>query len=260
MNTNRNTARIVLVAALFMAFSLACSSIPFLGDDPDPTSMPTPTPTPSEVVLPVTSGEESEEQNDETETPDEEPVETEEKGEPELLTGPEGQTLDPCLIGIWAVDHESMSNYLTTAMNQTEEVLFSVSQISGNLFMIFDENGVMGADSEDFQIIMTFNTGVEGVGFEFTYLIEAEGTAQYSADGSSVTNWDHDYTFASDPLSAFGEISSNGDTYVINVTPDWFVSANPGGGEDATGTYNCSGDTLSFMPNEYGPIVFLRVE
>ncbi|MBW8012914.1 MAG: hypothetical protein FVQ83_16980 [Chloroflexi bacterium] len=243
MNKYQKHPRIILATLLLITVSLSCN---FLSSD-NPT--PTPTPTLSPDIAVGSSGEEGNEPENENET-------EENQNPPES----EGQSQDSCLVAVWAVDPDSMSTYLSSAMNQSSEVLFVVSQVSGDLFLYFDNNGEMGTSSEDFQIIVSLDAGLSEVSFEFTFILEASGTAQYSANGTTITNWDQDYEFVGDPLSAIGEISSGESTIVIAINPGWFVGLDYDGGDEATATYACSGNTLTLIANEYGTIVFSRIE
>jgi hypothetical protein len=177
------------------------------------------------------------------------------------LTGTDGQELDSCLVGTWAVDPESMAAYLMTAMNQGGEQLFTVDSIEGDLFMTFTSSGEMSMNSNDYRLKILFSTA--GLNFEMNMVLDAAGTATYTADGANISNWNRNYVSSGNPLEALlSAVSGSGSEIVFAVTPDWFTAGivEIDGDEPSEATYMCEGDTLSLQPTEYGPVLFNRVD
>jgi hypothetical protein len=181
-------------------------------------------------------------------------------GDPGSGGGQAGQ--DPCLIGLWAVDNDSMAQYLTTALNQGGEVdYFTVTEITGGLFLSFDDAGKMAISSEDYLIKVLFAPGAN-LQLDMEMYLVAAGSSDYTTDGQTITGTNRDYVAAGIPFDSVLTSGYDGDeAIVIEVNPSWFLATVTEDSDDPhTGSYICQGDTLSLMSNPYGPVQFQRVQ
>lgn len=177
--------------------------------------------------------------------------------------GPGGQAgVDPCLVGLWAADNESMAAYLTRALNQGGEVdFFTVTEITGALFLSFSAEGKMAVASEDFLITVVFAPS-ENLTVDMQMVLVAAGEADYTADGQTITNTNRNYASAGLAQDAVLEAVSGGESVItMEVDPSWFLATASDNTDDPnTGAYVCSLETLHLTSNPHGPVQFNRVE
>lgn len=200
---------------------------------------------------------------EEADEPAEEGVPTSPADSP--TSGPESAEaldgLDSCLFGSWTVDNDSMAAYLENALNSNgENEIFRIEEITGRMALAFNDAGQMTVSSEDYiiQVIAAFS---EQVSMDLEMTLVAEGTAEYQADGTHLTNKFDDFEVVGGPLD--GVLTAAGDggrSILIEVTPDWFLAsaAATAGDDSGAGVYSCSDTALSLQTNAYGAVSLTR--
>jgi hypothetical protein len=182
--------------------------------------------------------------------------------------GPQGATAQ-CLIGTWAADHESFAGYLKDAFESnsgSSDVEFLFEAGGGDLLMSFDSEGRMSMTGRDFQV------DVEIVNLaSFTFFIQADGVASYSADDEAIAIWDVLYgSEAEGGGDAAGRQTGETEAEIV-LTPEllfgyassgpatlFFVDGTPA--DSSTAPYNCRGDVLILGVEDYQPVRWNRVD
>ncbi|MCH7663537.1 MAG: hypothetical protein IH859_06675 [Chloroflexi bacterium] len=165
-----------------------------------------------------------------------------------------------CIVGKWAVDNSSMQAYLDISINQ-DEGMFLVGEVTGEMYLTFGADGVMRMSSENFGMAMSIDTGIQDFAFNMTFSIVAEGSAHYTADGTTLTNTERDYTFAETTLEGMIDFSGEDATIEITINPGLFIVGQVDDDTDEfSSTYECSGDTLKLTGEEFFEVIFIRVE
>lgn len=239
--------------ALFAILALAAS-----GCSAASSLMPaaTETPTPTTLALGSSTGGSGGSESDQSEA--EEPVEP--------ASGPDSSASAQCLIGTWRVVHESFAGYMEDALDTPAEgaIDFEVQSGRGDMFMTFSPDGQYSVSSEDFEIDLQ----IVGLA-EFTFLVQAEGTASYAADEEAVAAWGFNYDSSAAGSGEVLDLSQVSSQAELTLTPEslfayaesegysWTVEGAP---EDAGASpYYCSGNTLIFGPEDYQPVEWERV-
>lgn len=249
-------SRLVAIGALVLLASAACN---FANVEP--------TPTPTQAITSgggegggdvgggvgqSDSGNEGEPAEDTEDIPDSEPI----------------SASAECLVGTWAADHESFAGYMQDAYESSAagsgiELIFGTG--TGDLFMSFTSDGLMSVSGDDFQV----DVEIPALSAQFTFFVNADGSAMYAADDMAIATWDFQY---SSDASGEGVVmgSDTGEaTAVINVTPDrlWGYSSAEGFTYPVEGApeearpalYTCEGDTLILGAQDYQPVLWNRV-
>ena len=247
----KNYSRWVVLVATLAVASLACSSLSGLLPG---SSQATPTPTETPMMASSSGTDDS----DQPEPDEQDPVEAEPAPE---LTGN-----DTCLVGTWRVVHESFSSYMEDAFESPAEgtVDFEFQTGRGDLFMTFGPDGTMSMSGDDFQIDMQ----IIGLA-SFTFLLQAEGSASYAADGEAVATWGTDYASSAEGGGQVLTLPEVGSQAELTLTPgDLFLYAESegmswtiqGAPDDAGySPYQCSGDTLIIGQEGFQAVRWERV-
>lgn len=164
-----------------------------------------------------------------------------------------------CIVGKWAMDTSSMQEYLDASMNETEEV-FIIGEVLGNMFFTFGDDGIMSMSSEGFMVAVSLDTGLEDFTIDMSIELIAEGSAHYTADGTTLTNTEQDYTFETTNLAESVSFSGDGSIIQITINPGMFISGDGVDLDQASTTYECSGDSLTFTGDELYDVKFIRAE
>lgn len=242
---------IVLLAALAIA-SLACSSLSGLLPGAPETATATPTETP---MIGSSSG-----------SGDSGQPEPDNQDQEEPQPAPQVSGNDSCLVGTWRVVHESFSGYMEDAFESPAESMvdFEFQTGRGDLFLTFSPDGTMTMSGDDFQIDMQ----IVGLA-SFTFVLQAEGSASYAADGEAIASWGADYSSSAEGGGEVLTLPEIGAQAELTLTPgDLFLYAESegfswtidGAPEDAGySPYQCSGDTLILGPEGFQPVRWERV-
>jgi hypothetical protein len=136
-----------------------------------------------------------------------------------------------------------------------------VTEITGDLFLSFDDAGKMAVSSEDYWIQVLFAPDAN-LQLDMEMFLVAEGSSDYTADGQTITGTNRDYVSTGIPFdSVLTAGSEGGEAIVIEVDPSWFLAVVTEDTDDPhTGSYTCQGDNLSLTSNPYGPVEFNREE
>lgn len=172
------------------------------------------------------------------------------------VTDPEADAA--CVVGTWAVDTSSMTDYLEANLNQGEDDFFEVGEVSGALVMDLSADGVMTLSSDEFTVTVSFNPGVADLALDFTFIYEASGTAKYAAEAGTLRSWDQDWNVEETSLEFNPSITAEGGTFTFEFNPGMFMEVESE--EDASVNYDCSGDTLTFFVTDAGEVLFTRMD
>lgn len=205
--------------------------------------------------------------SDATEEPANQPPEA---TEPPAPSGDEPvETAEPsgdpgCLVGTWQTVPGTVEAYLSNTFNAyatDAPVTFGVEEVGGHLTMSFDESGMMTGAADEYRVTVT----IEELGAAIDVVVVLSGSAQYSADGSTLTVTDPDYQGTSVGDGIVQGIQTGEQEVVVNITPGAMsveggpFSVQESGDTGGAGQYECSGDTLRTSFSEYGNIEWMRV-
>ncbi|MEK6222460.1 MAG: hypothetical protein N2D54_09460, partial [Chloroflexota bacterium] len=156
-----------------------------------------------------------------TEEPTEEGEEMEFTEEPE----PDGEPLtagqDACLIGTWAVNHDSFVGYLVKRMNTSDETTFNIAIKEGSLIWEFTDAGIMSMRGAPNNMIVSVEIIANGQALGSTDVtIEPSGRAEFITYEDLILvskNIDYEVTGSgSFTLAANGMTGQEG---VVSITP-----------------------------------------
>lgn len=228
MKINTKT-RLLIVLSILLAAALACGLFPAGDEDAGDASI---------------AGEGSEEDEEDA---------AEEGSE-------ESDGSDACIVGTWVVDNASMQAYMDESMNQNEDV-FIVGEVSGEMYFTYGADGIMSMSSENFSMAVSLDTGVEDFSISMTFVIVAEGSAHYEADGSKLTNTERDYSFEETTIESMLDFSGGDATIELTINPGMFIAGQEDAARDEfSTTYECSGNKLTLTGPELFDVMFTRVE
>ena len=238
------------------------------------------------LLLAACSGLDESDLMDEPNAPEELSLEDEEIvfGDPEEEIEEESVLLeDECLIGVWYVDHGSFANYLSSAMNQSEEVVFKITELSGDLVLSFDGDQ-MGFQTQSDQLEITMEIIVSDLVLgSATVSVNAFGEMDYyvlpvdldpeflsnilvSTSAEYEITGDGGFTLAMDEaLTGNASISftpANLAVTAINGDPVYdYIYSNPAneGLQAGYANYSCSDDEFRMTATTWSdPIIFNR--
>ncbi|MEJ2757703.1 MAG: hypothetical protein P8046_04395, partial [Anaerolineales bacterium] len=172
---------------------------------------------------------------------------------------------DACLIGTWGIDQEAFADYLYQAMNQTEGVEFTFSEIQGDFEMVI-ERGVLSYTSTE---PLTIKLSLVASGITLTTLdmiVIGQGSAYWITSENYFIQYGQDYDFFGNGLADTINSDLVGQTEVtVTLDPAMFVSMasiqnpdytafmefHPEIENYAAATYTCEGDTFTYQFDEY---------
>jgi len=247
---------ILLAGFILMVAVLACGPLGGSSISIDPTPTPTATPQVQESIGTgggETGGGES------TEEPADQPEATEPPDEP-----PIGSSDPGCLVGTWQTVPGTVESYMQAVFDKPSAAsgaTFNVTEVEGYLTMSFDDSGNMTGDADEYKV----NVAIPELNASIDVVVVLSGSAQYTADESTISVTDPNYQGSSLGDGVVEGIQTGAQEVVVNITPGAF-SAQSGlfsiqeeGDSGGDGHYECSGDTLLTAFSEYGPVEWMRV-
>jgi len=169
-----------------------------------------------------------------------------------------------CLVGTWQTVPGTISDYLSEAMNSTADgaITFSVEEIEGYLSLEFTEEGEMLGQADEYQVRVT----IEELGSEIEIIMSLSGSAEYAADGSTLTITDPDYDAVAAGEGLLAGIQTGEQVVRLDLEPGSFsVQGGPLAMSDevesTSGTpYSCEGDSLTLEIPDFSSVNWIRVE
>ena len=247
-----------VLAALAIGVSvLACGPISSGGSSISIDPTPTATPIVEESIIGGSDSGGGEEQ------PADPPEDSPEATEPP--EDPPGGSSDPgCLVGTWQTVPGTVESYMQAVFDKPSagtSVSFNVTEVAGYLTLTFDDSGNLTGNADEY----TVNVAIPELNASVDVVVVLSGSAQYTADESTITVDDPNYQGTSLGDGVIEGIQTGQQVVTVNITPGAFsAQAGPFGIEETVdnggaGRYECSGDTLYTGFSEYGPVEWMRV-
>lgn len=186
--------------------------------------------------------------------------------EPTLTATPE---IDICLYGKWVVQDQYLAAYLIAGITTVTPTQAALTEASGALYMVFNEDGVMGLFSEDYAL--TLEIEIPDSAFSLTVLkltINAQGRASFAVRNGLLITYKGDYEAAKD--AQFPLVLSPASITIapLTLTPNNFFtrSLNELSGYETlfsefmpkASFYQCGEEILSLEVENFGQINFTR--
>ncbi len=170
---------------------------------------------------------------------------------------------DPCLLGVWEVDNDSFEEFMMGVMQSLGESLPAgfTQEINGHYYTEFNEEGEMLTRRDGFSIAF----GLEG-NKTMTTIIDSQGKGNYSADGerikfTQVTDYVNQVEARLDNVPfSISQAPGAGSATIFGQTagiPGYEDDNQP---QSSSGSYVCKQETLLIDQDQYGEILFNRVE
>jgi len=162
-----------------------------------------------------------------------------------------------CLPGTWAIDHQSVINYMTLSMIGVEEFGFTALGSEGKLELQISP-GQVNLLAENFKVKVDINIGGIASVNIFNVSVQANGSANYTASDNSILLTGISYNAVGTMESAI-TYSMNFDQLLNTAKDLGFAAGVTNPVTTATLTYTCTGDVLSIVVNPHAAVTFRRV-
>lgn len=162
-----------------------------------------------------------------------------------------------CLPGTWAIDHQSVINYMTLSMIGVGEFGFTALGSEGKLELQISP-GQVNLLAENFKVMVGVNIGGVASINIFNVSVQANGSANYTASDTSIVLTGISYNAVGTMESAI-TFSMNFDQLFNTAKDLGFATGVTNPVTTATLTYTCSGDVLSIVVNPHAAVTFRRV-
>ncbi|MEK6221763.1 MAG: hypothetical protein N2D54_05905, partial [Chloroflexota bacterium] len=147
--------------------------------------------------------------------------ETEEQEEDLNIIG----EVDPCLVGTWEMDNDSLLYYLSKNMNTTQEITFVMNVVEGNLIWEFEAWGDMNMRSDSPLVISIEIIANDTMLGTSEVRVGATGTAMYvNYGGGMLVSGGADYEFTGDGSFTLSADSALTGEATVTLTPGQFTA------------------------------------
>ncbi|TES89882.1 MAG: hypothetical protein E3J88_05160 [Anaerolineales bacterium] len=162
-----------------------------------------------------------------------------------------------CLPGTWAIDHQSVINYMTLSMIGVGEFGFTALGSEGKLELQISP-GQVNLLAENFKVKVGVNIGGVASINIFNVSVQANGSANYTASNTSILFTGISYNAVGTMESAI-TFSMNFDQLLNTAKDLGFAAGVTNPVTTVTLIYTCSGDIMSIVVNPHASVTFHRV-
>jgi hypothetical protein len=179
--------------------------------------------------------------------------------------------IDACLFGKWLIEANSLGAYLLANITSDPAATITAGEVSGELFLSFDEDFKMALDSKSYVLILEIDSPESS--FNPTVLrlaMSASGTASFAVHTGALITYDQDYELEEGNKIGIDLSSTSLTISPLSLTPDNFFTTpwQPEAESDylppvespRSTQYQCAGNLLTIGLDAPVPVAFTRAE